>query len=155
MTVLGKPIKDDWKSWILRFGLCIISLCMNRIELWIWKNIEKKVKIGFTDHVYFKGTLGKTPKNKLWTGHENICQTWGQTSSSYLDHECTRHIISPMISNMVSQCQTKKSYELDTNLHRQKDRQADGQTEWFLYTPWTSIMRGIISENALTIQFLN
>ena len=47
------------------------------------------------------------------------------------------HIVSWYIyvPNMVGQSQTKKIYGPDMNLHRQTDRQTDGQTKWFLYTP--------------------
>ena len=43
--------------------------------------------------------------NTLWIWH------WSPSSRSYLDHECTRHIVSwwyTYVPNMVSQCQTIK-----------------------------------------------
>ena len=53
-------------------------------------------------------------KNKLWTDQESLSKPlWplGQSSRSYLDHECTRHIVLLWYfhwPNMVSRCQTKE-----------------------------------------------
>ena len=47
----------------------------------------------------------------------DVYKRQGQSSRSYLDHECTRHIVSwwyTHVQNMVSQCQSKKSFGPDT-----------------------------------------
>ena len=58
----------------------------------------------------------------------------GQRSRSYLDHECTRHVVSwwyTPVPNIVSQCQTKKKLGRTRISSVQR---TDLQTEWFLYT---------------------
>ena len=83
-----------------------------------------------------------------WTSVSTECvwiYTWnGQSSRSYLDHECTRHIVSWWyihVPNMVSQCQTIKKLWAGHE-SAQTDGQTDGQTEWFLYTPLNFVRGG-------------
>ena len=89
--------------------------------------------------------------------------TWnGQSSRSYLDHECTRHIVSWWyihVPNMVSQCQTIKklwagheSAQTDgqTDGRTDTDRQTDRQSDFYI-PPWTSFAGGIIKGNINTL----
>ena len=71
--------------------------CMQHIILWWYIYVPKMV----SQYQTIKKVMGRTQKHVK----NPIIWSWGQSSRSYLDHEC--HGDTPMCPNMVSQCQTK------------------------------------------------
>ena len=75
-------------------------------------------------------------QKKLWAGHENMSKNYKfdlkvkvQGRIWIMKVATHRTMVIHHVPNMVSQCESKKSYGLDTNLHRQTDGQTDRWTD--------------------------